>query len=388
MLALSTTAMAAHGGGLVLASLTPSNIVPVDSKNGGPVFVTSKIPEVLLPGQETRFASSYVVRLCSGVPITSAGNRGGAIPPPTGGDGDGTVTRKFEFNGLHFTAYAPHGVNRFILYVHGGPGSHGEYFFRGIQEIDSYRQINYGWISYDQRGCGRSARKKDGSHITHDDNIGDLLQLVEHIKNNLELNLVAIMGHSYGAWLSYDALAARADLNVKLVMVGQSPSIHLPRDRSFLIDLTLLKLFQPDDYARIYPQLIGGTLPMWRHSKIVRQALHDAGMRRKFYWSNPDVMKWYAELQAKVDNADNDQTFVEVMRSLKPKYEDDNVVIDPKLRIKQELLWILGYHDFLMGGEIERDRGEYPIMRFWQSAHFPHFEEPERFCDELTKFLG
>lgn len=347
---------------------------------------TPRVSGILFPGRQTRFGNPYAVRLSSKSPSGISGQSGHA-PPSAGGGGGRSVRKTFQFNGLDARVYNPLKSNNYLLYVHGGPGSHGDYFFNGIQEMEPYRNINYGWISYDQRGCGRSKQKADTSPITHEDNVKDLLELAAHIRNERGMNLVAVMGHSYGAWLAYDMLAANTDFNAKLVMLGQCPSIHLPRDRSLLIDLALLKLYQPDDYARIYPQLIGPPSLMWRHSKLVRNTLHDTTQRRSFYWANPEAMKWYADIQDKVGISDNVQTFAEVMRSLKSRYDDIKFVIDPISRIKHGFLWVLGYHDFLMGGEIDTDPEKYPMVKFWQSAHYPHFEEPTRFCDELVRFL-
>lgn len=153
------------------------------------------------------------------------------------------------------------------------------------------------------------------------------------------------------------------------------------------MDLMLLKLFQPEDYHRIYPEISGVDQPMWAHAKRVRKALTETSMRNHFYWANAHAKNQYLNIQQTVALKDNEDTFAQVMRSQHEIYKDPNSGMDPLQHIRSPFLWINGYHDFLMGGELDHNPKQYPITKFWHSAHYPHLEEPVRFCAELAQFL-
>ncbi len=81
-----------------------------------------------------------------------------------------------------------------------------------------------------------------------------------------------------------------------------------------------------------------------------------------------------------------DDTFAAVFKTIY-SYESEKVPRLDVSNIKQPVLWINGFHDFLMGGESIDSSSETPITVFHHSGHYPHIEEPERFRNELINFL-
>lgn len=294
------------------------------------------------------------------------------------------LVNQMMVNGLYTSVHEPADPRGHILYVHGGPGSHGAHFEEAVKEVEAYKRLKYGLVSYDQRSCGRS--DKSVEPMTHIRNIDDLRMLYHQLNAGDNLNLVGVFGHSYGAWLAYDMLLANPDIGIKLILAGRSVDRLLSRNRLVLIDLILLRIFQPEDYMELTQIIKNYDGPMWKLAKTIRSRMKDTTMRKMYYWGNLEIMRWYDQLKERVSIPDNDSVFHEVRETM---YEDDANLrdFDPDL-LEQDVLWINGFHDFLMGGELYSDSVDTPITTFLNSGHYPHLEEADRFVDVVNAFLG
>ncbi len=302
----------------------------------------------------------------------------------------GTPMKKqsLHFSNLVVTIHTPENCQGYILYVHGGPGGSSILFEKALDDLKAYSTFNYGWITYDQRECGRSCTPSYFLSVSHQDNINDLRELAYYLQNTMSISLVGILGHSYGGLLAYDTFLENPEMNYKLIFVGVSQSLHLPRNRSTQMDLIILKTEQPEDYKEAYNLINSATEPLWKHAKRIRELVKNPDRRRSFYWANPEIMNWYLTSQKELGvSADKQQTFVKIMQSMRDRYQVPHASIDPS-KLTQKYLWILGYYDFLMGGDSEDNSQSSSIILFNKSAHYPHLEEAERFIMEVTKFLN
>ena len=92
------------------------------------------------------------------------------------------------------------GMVKTILYVHGGPGSHSKDFEDGLYDFKEFRETEYAYITYDQRGSGRSEISKQNlTPLSHKNNIEDLVILIANAAQIFNLEKIDLLyGHSYG----------------------------------------------------------------------------------------------------------------------------------------------------------------------------------------------
>ncbi|MDE1465246.1 alpha/beta hydrolase [Spartinivicinus poritis] len=287
---------------------------------------------------------------------------------------------------LHWWAFNPNNKQDSILFVHGGPGNHSQYFKAWLQMYPEYT-ASFGWLSYDQRGCGLS---KERYELSHDNNVDDLQIMIRQIEASGH-NISAVMGHSYGATLVYESFIKNKDIDKKLILVGRSPDLLTPANRNMMIDLLLLKLFQEDAYKKLEMDLQSlFDLPsneLWEKKQKIRSELKHTDKRSLFYWANLSVKDKYEKIKELV-NIDEDQS---VFRDVAGTMNDPN---NPRphfdiKKLTQPALHILGYYDFLMGGDYFKQSScsSYIAESFMFSGHYPHLEEPGKFILSINKFL-
>lgn len=94
------------------------------------------------------------------------------------------------------------GVDRnapILLWLHGGPGGAERPLFR---YFNSDLEKHFTVVYWDQRGAGRSFNPKADPHdLTIARHIADLDRIVDYLKNTLHQDMIALVGHSWGATL-------------------------------------------------------------------------------------------------------------------------------------------------------------------------------------------
>lgn len=106
-----------------------------------------------------------------------------------------------------------------LLLVHGGPGSSSE----GLSVLDRLAEFGYPVIRYDQLGCGRSDRPDDDS-LWHAETF---VEEMEVLRDQLGLERIHILGHSWGGMLAMEHAAAHPD-DVGGVVLSSAPA-SVPR---------------------------------------------------------------------------------------------------------------------------------------------------------------
>lgn len=277
------------------------------------------------------------------------------------------------------------GCDYYVLFVHGGPGSHGAYFEIAIQQLPAYQSARVGWVVYDQRGCGRSAQP-DTTDLTHDTNIDDLAALCRKLPGLLPRPLRAVFGHSYGARLAFDTFKRHADIDLRLVLAGRSVHGGDSMNLSTLMDLYILRDRHPETFVRAYEIVSKHDGDASDKFPAVRALLDESERQReraKYYWGNQQARAWYDRLKATVPVKDNDAVFEKVRRT----YAEDHTVHFNPASLKQKTAMFKGYWDFLMAGATTQGLSE-DVVTFNGSGHYPHFEEPEKFVANLSEFLA
>lgn len=98
-----------------------------------------------------------------------------------------------------------------VITLHGGPAA-GETYMRPYVGLAADRQV----VTYDQSGCGKSARPEDLSVYTLDRYVAELDALRAH----LGFDKVVLLGHSWGGMLAPAYAAAHPEHVAGLVLAG------------------------------------------------------------------------------------------------------------------------------------------------------------------------
>ena len=117
--------------------------------------------------------------------------------------------------------------------------------------------------------------------------------------------------------------------------------------------------------------------------QVIRSVMSERlSERKKFYWYNQKRMNQFEQIKERLGVIDSTETFNEVMPSV--IYRQKQFPLLQINGVEQEVLWINGKHDFLMGGDVYQAR---EIFLFDNSGHYPHIEEDDKFIKKLNMFL-
>lgn len=269
----------------------------------------------------------------------------------------------------------------YLLFVHGGPGFHCGVLEYLIDHHDLFQSLNCNIIMYDQRHCGRSP--VDNQTVTHIQNVDDLNTIIA-LLSSLELKLLTIVGHSYGAKVLAD-YSKNYYINLPLVFIATAESLLRPRLNNLMLDLAYLKQHHIEQYNEVYNLFCELDYnKLWEISERLTPYFQKNKNRGSIYWAHVEWWHRVQEIQNQLNIPINLEVFSSVRKDIYLKPE--NSICDIR-SIKNSKLWINGFHDFIMDGQINALDQNSDIKTFYQSAHYPHIEENERFSRVLNEFL-
>lgn len=274
--------------------------------------------------------------------------------------------------------------NPVIIYVHGGPS---------VSEIpyakyENLLEKDFTVVNYDQRGSGKSYHfNEDYSNLTADVLVDDLLDLTDYISKRFDKEKVILIGHSYGTYLGtmaaykapekYEAYIGtgqvsnmqESEIDNLNYTISEAKKAGNTEDVKYLEGITE-KIHAGESAApRGYVGKYGGA------TRLINMSDGDILLSREynlldFIRYNNGVAKTQAQLVKEVFD--------------KPL---------PKIVTKLELpfYFVMGKYDAMTSSNaaknyfdvIEGDQKEF--ISFEESAHYPQFEEKEKFykwmCD-------
>lgn len=268
--------------------------------------------------------------------------------------------------------------NPVIIYVHGGPS---------VSEIpyakyENLLEKDFTVVNYDQRGSGKSYHfNEDYSNLTADVLVDDLLDLTDYISKRFDKEKVILIGHSYGTYLGtmaaykapekYEAYIGtgqvsnmqESEIDNLNYTISEAKKAGNTEDVKYLEGITE-KIHAGESAApRGYVGKYGGA------TKLINMSDGDILLSREynlldFIRYNNGVAKTQAQLVKEVFD--------------KPL---------PKIVTKLELpfYFVMGKYDAMTSSNaaknyfdvIEGDQKEF--ISFEESAHYPQFEEKEKF---------
>ncbi|MGW5953221.1 alpha/beta fold hydrolase [Bacillus mycoides] len=282
--------------------------------------------------------------------------------------------------------------NPVILFIHGGPGSSEIPYAQKYQDL---LEEKFTVVNYDQRANGKSYHFfEDYSNLSSDLLVEYLLAMTDYISKRLGKEKVILVGHSYGTYIGMQAANKAPEKYDAYVGIGQmSDTVESEMDSlnyvieqaqnagntdevSYLKGLTE-KIKNGDTYTpRNYVAKYGGT------SRLIE---NPDGDNMRMLFSNEynllDVIRYNVGLS-------HSQTVL-LEKDLK------NPLSTKVTKLNLPLYFLMGKYDYNTSfhaakqyfDRIEVNQKEF--IAFENSAHYPQFEEKEKFyewlCDTFVK---
>ncbi len=125
---------------------------------------------------------------------------------------------------------------------------------------------------------------------------------------------------------------------------------------------------------------------LWKLTERLAKVFQENNMRSYFYWANLDWKEKVFKIQEAILLPINAAVFKSVRQDIYTQSENFSVDIDKV--IKSPYLWINGFHDLIMNGASALTEKTSSVKLFFKSAHYPHIEEHDKFCEEVNNFLN
>lgn len=283
--------------------------------------------------------------------------------------------------------------NPVILFVHGGPCCSEIPYVRKYQKL---LEQDFTIVHYDQRGSGKSYHfGTDYSEVTASTHADDLIALTEYIREYLHKEQVLLVGHSYGTYIATMAAAQESQLYSAYVGIGQmSDTIDSELDG-------LEKCIKAAEAAENIKDIayLSGLKPFIEQGKTItpREYVRKYGFAARNINENADYIKGFL--------FGSEYNLLDTIRFniAAAKYQEvlimealDNPVSAIVSEIDLPVYFVMGKYDCMTSPKAAENylnnlsgSNTRQILIFEDSAHYPQFEEEEKFynwmCDTFLE---
>lgn len=272
--------------------------------------------------------------------------------------------------------------NPIVIFVHGGPG------MSEIPYVTKYQDLlekNFTIVHYDQRASGKSYHfGEDYSNLSTELLVKDLLALTDYISTRFNQEKVILVGHSFGTYIGMQAAQQAPEKYEAYIGIGQMSNI---------IESELDGLNFTIDQA----ELSGNTTDVEYLQGLTEKVQSGEMLTPRHY-----VRKYGGAARLIDDNADMENGLL-----FGPEYNLlDRIRYNRGVSHVQEILigqaikkplptvitkldlpvyFIMGQYDYMTSAKAaktyfdEIDAIEKGFITYDQSAHYPQFEEKEKF---------
>ena len=273
--------------------------------------------------------------------------------------------------------------NPVLIFVHGGPCCSEIPYVRKYQkELEKDFTI----VHYDQRGSGKSyVFGENYSEITATTHASDLVELTKYIESYLEKEQVILIGHSFGTYIATMAVAQNPEIYQVYIGIGQM---------SNPIEGELNNL-----YRCIKAAEEAGNERDTNYLKSLEQSISEGEII-----TPRNYVRKYGFAARKIDdNGDyllgflfgTEYNLLDAIRfyTASIKYQDNLIVESTKYPIAQivteinaPVYFVMGKYDGMTSPEAAQNYldnitgdGIKEFLLFEESAHYPQFEEEQKF---------
>jgi len=272
--------------------------------------------------------------------------------------------------------------NPILLFVHGGPGcSEIPYVRKYQQELEQHFTV----VHYDQRGSGKSYHLlEDYSGVTSDVLVDDLLALTDYVTAELGQEKIVLVGHSFGTYIGTKAAAKAPDKFMAYIGIGQMA--NTPQSELDSLEYTIEQAEQAGNTEDVESL----------------EFLRDSIQRGETYTPRDLVRKYGGAARLIDDNRDYTLGFllgteynaldvirysmgVQATQEILMKEESASRLPDIVDQLELPTYFVMGKYDYMTSVNAAREyfseleAPEKDFVVFEESAHYPQFEEKERF---------
>lgn len=312
--------------------------------------------------------------------------------PKIKGENSISMLEQVEINGTGHEVMI-RGVDRtnpILIFVHGGPGCSEIPYVRKYQkELEQYFTV----VHYDQRGSGKSYHFfEDYSNLTTDVLVDDLLALRDYVSKELGQEKVILIGHSFGTYIGMKAAAKAPTQFHAYIGIGQMANTLQSELESLeytyeqakqagnaedvkKLELNRSSIEQGKDLTpRILLQKYGGAARLIHENRD-----YISGFLLNPEYNGLDMIRFYTGMFSSQDIL------------LKEAFDQNLPDIVDHLEIPT--YFVTGKYDYMTTANAARDYFDVlsaPIKDFIvfnESAHYPQFEEKEKFVKWLNELF-
>lgn len=282
--------------------------------------------------------------------------------------------------------------NPVIIFVHGGPGSSEIPYAKKYQDL---LEKNFTVVNYDQRASGKSYHFfEDYSNLSSDLLVDDLLAMTDYISERLGKEKVILIGHSYGTYIGMQAAYKAPQKYEAYVGIGQmSDTVQSELDSLNYVMNKAKEAGNTDDISAL--QGVRGKIIKGETFTPRNFVLKYGGGARGI--DSPDGDNLGMLLSSEYNLLDvigynygisySQETLLkEVLKEPLPTKITE---------LKLPCYFVMGKYDYMTSSHAAKDyfdklkADNKEFIAFHHSAHYPQFEEKEKFykwmCDTFLK---
>jgi proline-specific peptidase len=259
-----------------------------------------------------------------------------------------------------------------LLTLHGGPGC-GHDYLEPLEALASDRPV----VFFDQLGCGRSDKPQDDSLW----NIERFVEEVDAVRNQLSLDTIHVLGHSWGGWLAIEYMINEPSGIEGLILASTSASLKQVAEETARLKETL-------------PAEVRQTLARHEEAGEFHHPDYEAAMMEFYRRFVCRLDPWPDALMRTLANMEEYPLPYETMQGPNEFTITGNLKTwnrEGALReIRNPALVTCGRFDELGPPCAQTLLNLLPnaeLQIFEQSAHCAHLEESERYLSTLRQFL-
>jgi pimeloyl-ACP methyl ester carboxylesterase len=274
--------------------------------------------------------------------------------------------------------------NPILLFLHGGPGMPMMYM---SHEFQRPLEKDFTVVQWDRRGAGKTYSRNVPSpeSINVRQIIDDTYELIDTLKARYNQHKIILIGHSFGTYLGSIMVNERPELFSTYISIGQV----VDSDKSIILqEVFIREKASLNNREDIIIELNNPNKPNFENWLFeFGGELKSSKSYFPLIWSGMQAPEYTLSEVLDVAKASS-------FSSSNMKYNVLSNSIYYEIREYQiPTYFMVGKSDYTTPHEliseyfdlIEVPRKE--LIYFENSAHFPFFEEPEKFCSELKRIL-
>jgi pimeloyl-ACP methyl ester carboxylesterase len=277
--------------------------------------------------------------------------------------------------------------NPIIIYVHGGPGASEIAYAKKYQDL---LETNFTIVNYDQRGSGKSYHFfEDYASLSPDILVQDLLAVTDYISERLDQKKVILIGHSFGTYIATLAAQTAPEKYAAYIGIGQMADTLQSELESWDYVMEQARLANNLDDIKQLQDIYDSVKVGNAYTPRDLVAKYDGASR---LIASPDSSFAALSFSSEYNGLDALRYNLGMMNNQPPLVKQVMSRPLPSLIAKMDLpiYFVMGKYDGMTSANVAKqffDKIQSPDKKFIlyeQSAHYPHYEEKQRFFDWMT----